>query len=147
MRDQVRRYRYYVITREQRWEKVFSGRRDSYDPESQHVMIEEEEEAFVNGVKTRWDEKTVVDGFVWFRSLGLRRELVERMLWEQKRGGFVRGNNKVQEMSNKAEELKEWTDFGVYVLVERFNFKRITDGSLALSYDFKHLHQMKIKWE
>lgn len=40
----------------------------------------------------------------------------------------------------------EWRKFGCYVLVERFVLKRM-DGSLVLTYDFKHTHHVRTKWE
>jgi hypothetical protein len=37
-------------------------------------------------------------------------------------------------------------NFGFYVLVERFEVKRM-DGSLVLTYDFNHINQIREKWE
>lgn len=82
-------------------------------------------------------------------SVGLRVEIVERMKWEQERGGWININGGEREMKiSRVEEFKEggnWSEFGCYVLVERFDVKRM-DGSLVLSYDFKHLHHIKTKW-
>jgi hypothetical protein len=39
-----------------------------------------------------------------------------------------------------------WKKFGCYVLVERFVLRRM-DGSLVLTNDFKHTHQVRSKWE
>ncbi|KAK6116392.1 hypothetical protein DH2020_049854 [Rehmannia glutinosa] len=131
LRDQMIRSMYYELTLEQRWEQIFT--------------------------KAVWDEEKVVDGVIWFTSyglkgermsVGLRVEIVERMKWEQERGGWI-GGEKRRAKINRVEELKEggeWSKFGLYVLVERFNLKRM-DGSLVMFYDFKHVHQMKTKWE
>ncbi|KAK6133792.1 hypothetical protein DH2020_032503 [Rehmannia glutinosa] len=117
----------------------------------------EKEEVFVYGSKAMWNEEKVVDGVIWFTScglkgeqmrVGLRVEVVERMKWEQEIGGWI-GGEKRRAKINRVEELKEggeWSKFGCYVLVERFNLKRM-DGSLVMSYDFRHFHQMKTKWE
>ncbi|KAL9166399.1 hypothetical protein ABFS82_05G026900 [Erythranthe guttata] len=141
LKDQVKRSMYYELTLEQRWEKVFTC--NSYGENSVKIdVVVEKEEVFVRGRKAVWNEKSVDNGVVWFTSY------VERMKWEQKRGGFDGGEEK-QVKINRVEEFKEtkeWSEFGYYVLVERFNVKRM-DGSLVLSYDFKHLHHMRAKWE
>ncbi|KAL7149272.1 hypothetical protein ABFS83_05G028200 [Erythranthe nasuta] len=156
LRDQVKRSMYYKLTLEQRWEKVFTC--NSYGENSVKIdVVVEKEEVFVGGSKAVWNEKSVDNGVVWFTSygptgektsVGLRVEIVERMKWEQNRGGFVGGEEKQVKISRVEEfkETREWTEFGYYVLVERFNVKRM-DGSLVLCYDFKHLHQMRTAWE
>ncbi|TQD75209.1 hypothetical protein C1H46_039250 [Malus baccata] len=40
----------------------------------------------------------------------------------------------------------KWRKFGCYVLVERFVLKRM-DGSLVLTYDFRHTHHIRSTWE
>ncbi|KAI3452959.1 hypothetical protein Pfo_009622 [Paulownia fortunei] len=160
IRDQVTRSMYYDLTLEQRWEQIFTCRTNTNGNQGNSVAINtllEKEEVFVGGSKAVWNDKTVVDGAIWFTSygpggeqmsVGLRLEVVQRMKWEQERAGWVGGDER-QVKINRVEEFKEaggWTDFGCYVLVERFNLKRM-DGSLVMSYDFKHFHQMKTKWE
>ncbi|KAL5855954.1 hypothetical protein ACOSQ4_005756 [Xanthoceras sorbifolium] len=74
------------------------------------------------------------------------------MNWEEERVGWVRGNER--QVSVKREEQccggvhgsDQWRKFGCYVLVERFVLKRM-DGSLFLTYDFKHTHHIRSKWE
>ncbi|KAL3636141.1 hypothetical protein CASFOL_020688 [Castilleja foliolosa] len=155
--DQVARSMYYEVTLEQRWEKIFACRNNSNDIRVTVDVVLENEEVFVGGSKAVWDEKSVVDGVIWFKSdgcgggetsVGLRVEIVERMKWEQARGGWDGGDERRSGI-NKVEEYKEggrWNEFGCYALVERFNFKRM-DESLVMSCDFKHFHKLKSKWE
>ncbi|KAL3636145.1 hypothetical protein CASFOL_020692 [Castilleja foliolosa] len=156
LNDQVARSMYYEVTLEQRWEKIFTCRNSSNDTRVTVDVVLENEEVFVGGRKAVWDEKSVVDGVIWFKSdgsgggqasVGLRVEIVERMKWEQARGGWDGGDER-RSRFNKVEEYKgeRWSEFGCYALVERFNFKRM-DGSLAMSCDFKHFHNLKSKWE
>ncbi|KAL0327069.1 UNVERIFIED_CONTAM: hypothetical protein Sangu_1784900 [Sesamum angustifolium] len=159
VKDQVKRSMYYEMTMEQRWERIFACQKNTYGYQGNSVVIDalvDNEEVFVGGSKAVWNERSVQDGVIWFTSygpggeqmsVGLRVEVIERMKWEQARGGWVGGGER-QARINKVEELKEsaeWSEFGCYILVERFNMKRM-DGSLLLSYDFKHFHQMKTKW-
>ncbi|KAL3636143.1 hypothetical protein CASFOL_020690 [Castilleja foliolosa] len=157
LRDQVARSMYYVVTLEQRWEKIFACNNNGNDTRVTVDVVLENEEVFVGGSKAVWDEKSVVDGVIWFKSdgsgggqasVGLRVEIVERMKWEQARGGWDGGDERRSRI-NKVEEYKEggrWNEFGCYALVERFNFKRM-DESLVMSCDFKHFHKLKSKWE
>lgn len=160
LKEQAKSSPYYEITLEKRWEKVFTcnNRDPAFDRHKNFITIDalvEKEEAFVNGVnKATWDKDAIdSEGFIWFTSMqdrvGLRRELVERMRWEQERGGYVKGNENQIKISKVEENLNEgfeWNEFGCYVLVERFNYKKM-DGTLVLCCDFKHCHQMKNKWE
>lgn len=144
---------------EQRWERIFACRKNTNDNQGNSVVIDalaDKEEVFVGGNKAVWNETSVEEGVILFTSygpggeqmsVGLRVEIVERMKWEQGRGGWIGGGER-QVRINRVEELKgggEWSEFGCYILVERFNLKRM-DGSLLLSYDFMHFHQMKTKW-
>ncbi|KAG8382970.1 hypothetical protein BUALT_Bualt05G0135300 [Buddleja alternifolia] len=160
LRDQVERSMYYEMTLAQRWEQIFTCQKNTYDNPGNSVAVDslvEKEEVFVEGVKALWSEKNVADGVIWFTSygpgggetrVGLRVEIVERMKWEQARAGWVGGEER-QVKIDRVEEFKgvgEWSVFGCYVLVERFNLKRM-DGSLVMSYAFKHCQQVKTKWE
>ncbi|KAI4357910.1 hypothetical protein L6164_001826 [Bauhinia variegata] len=94
---------------------------------------------------------------MWFRSynnvgteasVGLSTAIVERMKWEQERSGWIEGKEKEVRVE-RVEELKGnsgWKKFGCYVLVESFVLKRL-DGSLVLTYSFRHTHQIRTKWE
>ncbi|KZV18636.1 hypothetical protein F511_03530 [Dorcoceras hygrometricum] len=156
LRDQVERSMYYEVTLEQRWERIFSSQNNGGNSVAIDLVLEKEE-VFVNGNKGVLNERNAADGVVWFTSsgnlggetsFGLRVEVLQRIKWEQERGGWIGGEDKGAKIK-RTEDFKEggeWRDFGCYVLVERFKLKRM-DGSLAMEYDFKHFHQIKSLWE
>ncbi|XP_073301370.1 uncharacterized protein [Primulina huaijiensis] len=156
LRDQVERSMYYEMTLEQRWERIFSCQNNGGNSVVIDVLLDKEE-VFVNGEKCVMNERNAADEIVWFTSsgnlggemsFGLRVEILQRMKWEQERGGWIGGGEKEAQIK-KTEEFKEggeWREFGCYVLVERFRLKRM-DGSLAMEYDFKHVHHIKTFWE
>ncbi|GFQ01383.1 hypothetical protein PHJA_002282200 [Phtheirospermum japonicum] len=159
LKDQMKRSMYYEMTLEQRWENIFACRNNNNSDDTKVAIdvVLENEEVFVGMSKAEWNERSVVDGVIWYMSygprrenlsVGLRVEIVERMKWEQARGGWVEGDERRMKI-NKVEEYKEggkWSEFGCYVLVESFSLKRM-DGSLVMSCDFKHFHKMKTKWD
>ncbi|XP_059448333.1 uncharacterized protein LOC132179607 [Corylus avellana] len=157
LKNQMRRSRYYEITLEQRWERMFAC---EYDNESlgNGVAVDAVVQREVVSVAGREAAGVnVVDGVMWFRSFsekgeevsaGLSLLVVERMKWEQERVGWVGGEEK-QVTLKRVEEFGGnggWRNFGFYVLVERFVVKRM-DGSLLLTYDFNHSKQSRGKWE
>ncbi|XP_073135423.1 uncharacterized protein [Henckelia pumila] len=156
LRDQVERSMYYEMTLEQRWERIFTCQNNGGTSVVMAVSLAKEE-VFVNGKKGVMNERNAIDGIVWFTSsgnsggemsFGLRVEILQRMKWEQERGGWIGGEEKEAKIK-KTEEFNDvggWKEFGCYVLVERFRLKRM-DGSLAMEYDFKHFHQIKALWE
>ncbi|XP_073136133.1 uncharacterized protein [Henckelia pumila] len=157
LRDQVERSMYYEMTLEQRWERIFSCQNNGGNSVVIDVSLEKEE-VFVNGNKGVMNERNETNGVVWFTSssnirgeimsFGLRVEILQRMKWEQERGGWIGGGEKEAKIK-KIEEFKDvggWKEFGCYVLVERFRLKRM-DESLAMKYDFNHFHQIKTLWE
>ncbi|CAI9785329.1 unnamed protein product [Fraxinus pennsylvanica] len=157
LKDQVKRSMYYEMTLEQRWEQIFTRKNENNQGNSVLIDVSlENEEVYVDGKKAAWHKNNFVDGVMWFKSshdgketsIGLRIEIIQRMKWEQNRGGRQDGEN-WQVKINRVEEFKEsrvWKEFGCYVLVERFVLKRM-DGSLAMTYSFLHTHQLKCKWE
>ncbi|KAL3582030.1 hypothetical protein D5086_016362 [Populus alba] len=111
----------------------------------------------VAGREVEPDERNLVGGIMWFRSsgnvggeasVGLSLEIVERMKWEQERAGWLGGNESYVTVKRVEEfgGIGGWKKLGCYVLVERFVLRRM-DGSLVLTYDFKHTHQIRSKWE
>lgn len=82
--------------------------------------------ANVPGIITVRDERNVVDGVICFKSsgrtgeeatLGLSVELVQRMKWEEERGGWLVGTER-QLMVERAEKFEgncEWREFGCSV--------------------------------
>ncbi|PIN10927.1 hypothetical protein CDL12_16472 [Handroanthus impetiginosus] len=145
---------YYEVTLEQRWEQIYTCEKKNNQDHNSVVIdtLVENEEVFVGGAKALWTKE---NGFVWFKryggggqqmSVGLRAEIVERMKWEHERGGWVGGEEREVKISKEFKGSGDWGVFRCYVLVERFNLSRM-DGSLVLSYDFKHFDVMKSKWE
>ncbi|XP_027360824.1 uncharacterized protein LOC113868975 [Abrus precatorius] len=159
LKEQMKKSVFYELTLEQRWEKIFS--KENGDNGKDHsVLVDiavQTEVAKVVGREAVWDENAVVDRVLWFRSVddvgreisvGLSLEVFERMKWEQERVGW-KASNERQERVARVEEFSgtnKWENFSCYALVESFVFKRM-DGSLVLTYDFRHMHQIKCKWE
>ncbi|CAK9157337.1 unnamed protein product [Ilex paraguariensis] len=136
-----------------KWEQERAGWLGREDKQARVKRVVE-----FGGVGSRvWNEREVVDGAVWFWSLGnvrggvsvgLRVKIVQRMKWEQERAGWLGREDKQARVKRVVEfgGVGEWRKFGCHVLVERFVLKRM-DGSLVMTYDFMHTHQIKIKWE
>ncbi|XP_061340731.1 uncharacterized protein LOC133287185 [Gastrolobium bilobum] len=158
LKDQMRMSAFYVLTLEQRWEKIFS--KENGNSGENGVLVDvviQTEAAKVAGKDAVWDENGVVDGVLWFKSydgegaetsVGLSVEIVERMKWEQERVGWIAGNER-QVRVERVEEFggtDKWKNFSCYVLVESFVLKRM-DRRLVLTYDYKHTHQIRSKWE
>ncbi|CAK9157332.1 unnamed protein product [Ilex paraguariensis] len=158
LRDQMKRSMFYEMTLEQRWEQIFASENNSSEGNSVFVdFAVQTEVVLVAGKEAVWNERDVVDGAIWFTSfgnvgegvsVGLRVEIVERMKWEQGRAGWVGGEDRLASVKRVEEfgGIGGWRKFGCYVLVERFVLKRM-DGSLVMTYDFKHTHHIKSKWE
>lgn len=159
LRYQVKESLYYEMTLEQRWEQIFE--RDN-DFSARNVVtinvVVQNEVVFVGGREAVWDERNVVDRAIWFTSygnggeevrVGLSLEVLGRMKWEEERVGWANVDGR-QVRVNRVEEfvggVDGWRKFGCYILVERFVLKRM-DGSLVMTYDFKHTHQVKSIWE
>nr|XP_017216964.1 PREDICTED: uncharacterized protein LOC108194514 [Daucus carota subsp. sativus] len=157
-RDQMENSMFYEMTLEQRWDQIFE--RDNID-DGKVAMVDavvQTEIVLVGGREAVWNKMNVVDNTVRFKSfrsqgekevsVGLSLEIVERMKWEEERVGWVGGDegkvrvNRVEEFGGGAEG---WKKFGCYVLVESFVLKRM-DGSLVMTCDFKHCHQIKCLW-
>ncbi|XP_061340752.1 uncharacterized protein LOC133287200 [Gastrolobium bilobum] len=158
LKDQMRMSAFYVLTLEQRWEKIFS--KENGNSGENGVLVDvviQTEAAKVAGKDAVWDENGVVDRVLWFQSfdgvgaetsVGLSLEIVERMKWEQERVGWVAGNER-QVRVERAEEFggtNKWKNFSCYVLVESFVLKRM-NRRLMLTYDYKHTHQIRSKWD
>ncbi|XP_028083871.1 uncharacterized protein LOC114285075 [Camellia sinensis] len=139
------------MTLEQRWEQIFSCENDYSEGNVVSLDVAVQTEIVIMASRdTVWDENSVMNGVTWFTSfigigeevnIGLSLLIVDRMKWEQERGGWI-SRKKRQAMVNKTEQyagigVGGLSRFGCYVLVERFVLKRM-DGSVALTYDFKH---------
>ncbi|KAG5225037.1 wall associated kinase [Salix suchowensis] len=158
LKDQMSVSRYYGMKLEQRWEQIFASEYNSSDGHSVAVnAVVQRETAAVAGREAAPDRRNTADGVMWFRSsgdveggtcVGLSLEIVEGMKWERGRGGCL-GGDETEVTVERVEEfggIGGWKKFGCYVLVERFVLTRM-DGSLVLTYDFKHTHQIRSKWE
>ncbi|KAJ6721055.1 hypothetical protein OIU85_024178 [Salix viminalis] len=158
--DQMRNSTYYEMTLEQQWEQIFACESMYDNADSNTVSVDVAVECQVvkiAGTEAVRDRKIVADGVMWFRSVsevgretnvGLRLEIVERMRWEQERVGWAGGSERRVSV-RRAEEFDgkgEWRKFGCYVLVERFVLKRM-DENVVLTFDFRHPHQIRSKWE
>jgi hypothetical protein len=158
LKEQMKMSMFYEVTLEQRWEAIFS--KENENNGENNVLVDvaiQTEVAKVAGREAVWDENRLVDGVLWFKSVehvgketnvGLSLEVVKAMKWEQERFGWIGGNGR-QLRVTKVEEfggINKWKKFGYYVLVESFVLKRM-DGRLVLTYDFRHSHQIRNKWE
>ncbi|URE03345.1 hypothetical protein MUK42_19621 [Musa troglodytarum] len=148
LRRQMERSAFYEITLERRWEQVFACENSYGDRRT----VEVKASAVLGGVEATRDGAGGQDGVVWFEPLdsagervGLSSPVWERMRWEQGRGGWVRGDGKVESLEEYGG-VSPWKRFGCYVLVERFVVRRM-DGSSALTVDFKHTGTIQSKWE
>ncbi|XP_077236557.1 uncharacterized protein LOC143878127 [Tasmannia lanceolata] len=158
--DQMKKSLFYEMSMEQLWEKIDACENDG-SSQGNLVVVSvnvQKEVARLYGKEMVQEETRVIDGMRWFRPLkheggglgvGLSLAIVERMRWEEVRGGWVEG----KEMNVKVERMEKfgggnggWKKFGCYVLVERFVLRRM-NGSVVLTYDFRHTHQIQCKWE
>ncbi|KAK7275119.1 hypothetical protein RIF29_16226 [Crotalaria pallida] len=158
LKDQMKKSVFYKLTLEQRWENIFSKENNSSGEDSVFIdVVIQTEVVRVGGRDAVWDENSVQDKVLWFKSfdevgaetrVGLSLEIVERMKWEQERVGWIGGNER-QLRLERVEEFgghNKWKKFGCYVLVESFVLRRM-DGKVVLTYDYKHTHQIRCKWE
>ncbi|XP_010262009.1 PREDICTED: uncharacterized protein LOC104600638 [Nelumbo nucifera] len=159
LKDQMKRSMFYEVTLEQQWEQIYAC--ENTLSESNTVAIDvyvQKEVVLISGTVVAQNDTNVVDGVIWFRapespegelSVGLSLVVAERMRWEQERVGWNGGKDRqvrVERVEEFGGEKSRWRKFGCYVLVERFVFKRM-DGSILLSYEFRHTHQIQSKWD
>ncbi|XP_072992063.1 uncharacterized protein [Typha latifolia] len=155
LHDQMKHGMFYDITLEQYWKEVYA---------CENAYLEEklvEVNAIVDSKMALLDGKEVVvedrkrHGYVWFKTLdgkrgmGLSLALWERMVWEQKRGGWLGDEEEVERIVRVEKyggENATWKKFACYVLMERYVITR-TDGSLAIAFDFSHVIKLRSKWE
>lgn len=156
-KEQMSKSMYYKMTLEQRWEKIYLCERDSSEANGSIIDVDvevEREVVMVGGKEVGRVERDEANEVVWYRSfgnyVGLSLAIVGKMEWEEKNAGWVRGNDRKVRVK-KVEEIdgemsNEWRRFGCFVLVERFVLRRL-DGSLVLTYEFRHTDQIRSKWE
>ncbi|GAB4841853.1 hypothetical protein Ancab_039376 [Ancistrocladus abbreviatus] len=158
LRDQIKKSIYYRMTLEQRWERIFAVVNNNDQGNTVVVdVVVPVEVVNVGETVSVAEERSEVNGVVWFKnidrkggvsSIGLSSLIVDRITWEQERAGWVKGKEKHERVVRTEEYggIGWWRKFGLYMLVERFVLKRM-DGSLVFTYEFKHTHQIRSKWE
>uniref|UniRef100_J3MSY5 Uncharacterized protein n=1 Tax=Oryza brachyantha TaxID=4533 RepID=J3MSY5_ORYBR len=160
LKDQVRRCMFYEMTLEQSWEEIYS--RDNVHQGGGGGTVSatvRRSTALLGGADAvQGGGPQAVDGVLWFRpassrsasaELGLDMVLWERMKWELEKGGWVAaagdGETKRIERVERRGGRDRWDRFSCYLLVERFVLRR-TDGSVALTYDFRHTDKIRTLW-
>uniref|UniRef100_A0A7N0U1G1 Uncharacterized protein n=1 Tax=Kalanchoe fedtschenkoi TaxID=63787 RepID=A0A7N0U1G1_KALFE len=146
---------YYKMSLEQRWERIFEWENLGGDLVAMAVDVGVKSEVvMLGGMVAVQRGGQLVEGVVRYEiasqgvgGIGVSVGVVERMKWEQARGGWVDvGGGEVRvERVEECPNGRGWRRFGCYVLVERFVLRRM-DGSLALTHDFYHTHQLRYKW-
>lgn len=131
-REQMERSAFYEVTLEQRWEPVHvhgAGPKLGSKRALIGGSVEAKQEAGIS--RSRHG-----DAYVWFRAaatgqhLGVCKSVLERMRWEESRGGWVDEEEDPEKMA------------GGSVLVERFVVKRL-DGTVVVAFDFLHLNKVR----
>ncbi|KAL1807820.1 hypothetical protein ACET3Z_024810 [Daucus carota] len=156
-RDQMTNSMFYEMTLEQRWEQIFECNNMNHGNVVMVDAVVQREVIFVGDREGEPDNKNVVHNIIEFKSsgskgeevsIGLSSQIFERMKWEEQRAGWVDGGEsevRVKRVEEFGGSVEGWRKFGCYVLVESFVLKRM-DGSLVMTYDFKHTQQLKCLW-
>ncbi|KAL9254176.1 hypothetical protein AKJ16_DCAP03514 [Drosera capensis] len=159
-KKQMKKSMFYEVTLERRWEMIFSHENEFKDTNSVSfdVIVPTHVPKIAGSVAVQ-DTNATDDGIVWLQCsatrideaeearVGLSGLVMERMMWEQERVGWVTNREKQIRVA-RAEEyggVVPWVKFGCYVLVDSFVFRRM-DGSIALAYDFMHSHRTRVQW-
>lgn len=159
LRTQVTRSRFYEMTLKQQWVRIFSCSNcndNSTAGDSIAFDVDVETEVvYVFGMENCQNAK-VIDRIKWFEgldkegeavpSVGLDRVIIEKIIRDQESFGWVRGKDKVKGVERFEGEAKEWKEFGCYMLVERYILRR-DDKTLVLTWEFRHAHRIRCKWE
>ncbi|XP_043718172.1 uncharacterized protein LOC122666122 [Telopea speciosissima] len=164
LKDQMKRSMFYEIKLEQQWKQIYESENNLNDHNFVVVDVSVQKEvALLFGNEALHNHTQVTEGVIWFSNVngggrggevgeskvGLSSAIVERMRWEQERVGWVGGGEK-QVRVERVEEFQGgnngWKKYGCYIFVERFVFTRM-DGSLLLTYEYRHAHQIRSKWE
>lgn len=148
------------MTLEQRWVNIFS-KENMNNTSEKSVTVEavvQTEAAKIGGTKDAfWDEKDVRNGIMWFtfynnnggkaEKVGLSMAIVERMKWEEERGGWIgsSGNQRIVRVE-KYGGNEMWRKLSCYMLMESFVLKR-KDKSVVITCDYNHTNQIRCKWE
>ncbi|CAN7098338.1 unnamed protein product [Brassica rapa subsp. narinosa] len=143
---------YYCMTLHQRFEEVFLC--ENVENKQFEAVVDVEVEIEVvklgGGEIAREAKGVVSDKVVWFsvsgteEKIGLGSVVLEQMKWEEERFGWsnIRSNIKRSERFEGGGPY--WKSYRCYLLVESFELRR-NDGSLVLTYEFKHVDKLKSK--
>lgn len=155
---QIKKSTYYSMTLRQSWEEVYSCGNLDYKKENGEVVVDVEIESELVKLEGQVIGKEIrgVDenGVVWFeiagKKIGLRTMVVERMKWEEERFGWSKETDDIKSSIKRSERFEGdamlWQSYKCYVLVESFELKRM-DGSLVLTFEFRHVDKLKSKWD
>uniref|UniRef100_A0A0D3H080 Uncharacterized protein n=1 Tax=Oryza barthii TaxID=65489 RepID=A0A0D3H080_9ORYZ len=171
LKDQVKRWMFYKMTLEQSWKEIYScdnihrgSISSSVNNEVKVSVTVRRSTALLGGAgAVQGGAPQVFDGVMWFLpaaspaaaaggggGLGLDMVVWVKMEWELEKGGWVAGNGDDVERIKRVERRDgldgQWDKFGCYLLVERFVLTRM-DGSVALTYEFRHTDKITTKWE
>nr|XP_010911367.1 uncharacterized protein LOC105037392 [Elaeis guineensis] len=152
---QMKRSMFYEVILERFWEEVYACENQNGKEKVVEVnALIASEMFFLDGKEVVQDNKPHGDGMIWLkptdskgRGMGLSLAIWERIRWEEMRRGWI-GDEEVERIVRMEEHEGKsgWKKFACYVLVERFAFWRM-DGSLALSFEFRHASKVRTKWE
>ncbi|RZC16664.1 hypothetical protein D0Y65_009814 [Glycine soja] len=148
-KEEMRKSMFYEMTLEQKWEQIFSSENEYGMQNTVNVdAVVQKEVVIIAGWEAVINEMNMCFNNVGEKSsVGLSTAVVERMKWEQERVGW-NGEEK-QIRVKKVEEFKctnGWKKFGCRVFVETFVLKTL-EGSIVLTYAFRHHDQLWSKWE
>ncbi|KAL3579551.1 hypothetical protein D5086_021055 [Populus alba] len=154
--DASNKHQQFYITRGGSGFRFKSLASDGHDPKRlQSLHHVETEVVYVFGMENCQNAK-VIDRIKWFEgldkegeavpSVGLDRVIIEKIIRDQESFGWVRGKDKVKGVERFEGEAKEWKEFGCYMLVERYILRR-PNKTLVLTWEFRHAHRIRCKWE
>ncbi|XP_039059090.1 uncharacterized protein LOC120202789 [Hibiscus syriacus] len=134
LKVQMEKSLFYNVSLERLWEKIYSWENDGGGRKGDVVALSVE-------IKR--------GGFVQIGlgGIGLSSVVFEGMRWWEESVVWVDGVEKVEKVVEiGGGKGGGWRRFDCYVLVERFDLRRL-DGTLVLNCDFRHTHEIRIKWE
>ncbi|KAK8492227.1 hypothetical protein V6N11_031216 [Hibiscus sabdariffa] len=157
LKAQMEKSLFYNVTLERLWEKIYSWENDGKEGKGNVVALDFEVKKEVNflfGVEVLKGDQIDHEGFIWFGSsgekLGLSSVILEVMRWLEESVRWTDGVERVERLveigGGRGGDGGRWRRFDCYVLVERFALRRM-DGTLVLNCDFRHTHEIRIKWE
>ncbi|KAL5723438.1 hypothetical protein ACHQM5_006840 [Ranunculus cassubicifolius] len=158
LKDQMKESMLYTMNLEQWWEEIYTSEKDKLSENYVNVNVDVQNEvSSLFGLVAVKDDKYGPGNIMWYShvdnqgevtSLGLSSAIVEKMKLVLKLGGWIGGGDRDVKVERVEEYKGEngWNRFGCFVLVERFSLKRM-DGTVVLTCDYRHTHQIQCKWE